>query len=302
MIYNGAIELIGKTPILRVTNMIDENSADVYVKLEKFNPGGSVKDRAALGMIERAEKEGKLKKGSVIIEPTSGNTGIGIAMIGKLKGYKVIIVMPETMSKERRDAIKSYGAELILTEGSKGTKGAIEKAEALANENGYFMPQQFMNKANAEKHYETTAEEIFKDLKDVDVLVAGVGTGGTITGVGSRLKELNPNIKVIAVEPEKSAVLSGEQPGAHKIQGIGAGFIPDLYNSDIVDAIMKISDEEAYEGARYYAKEEGILVGISSGAAIYGALKLAKQLGKGKKIVAIAPDGGEKYFSVGLYE
>lgn len=302
MLYNNVLDLIGNTPLLKINSLGEKDSAEVYVKLEKFNPGGSVKDRAALGMIESAEKEGKLTEGSTIIEPTSGNTGIGIAMIGKLKGYKVIIVMPDTMSKERRDAIKSYGAELILTEGAKGTKGAIEKAEELANSHGYFMPQQFMNPANAHKHYTTTAEEIYRDLKDVNVLVAGVGTGGTITGIGSRLKEFNPNIKVVAVEPDKSPVLSGGNPGGHKIQGIGAGFVPDLYNSNIVDSIMKITDEEAYEVARNYAREEGVLVGISSGAAIAGALKIAKEIGKDKKVVAIAPDGGEKYFSEGLYE
>ena len=209
MIYNGAIELIGKTPILKLKNMVDKNSADVYVKLEKFNPGGSVKDRAALGMIEKAEREGILKKGSVIVEPTSGNTGIGLAMIGRIKGYRVVIVMPETMSKERRDLIKAYGAELVLTEGSKGMKGAIEKANELVKEKGYFMPQQFENIANPEKHYETTADEIFEDINDLDVFVAGVGTGGTISGVGRRLKEKIKEIEVIAVEPSNSKLVGG---------------------------------------------------------------------------------------------
>ncbi|MGL5614989.1 MAG: cysteine synthase A [Sarcina sp.] len=302
MLYNNILDLVGNTPMLKINSLLNEGDSEVYVKLEKFNPGGSVKDRAALGMIEKAEEEGVLVKGNTIIEPTSGNTGIAVAMIGKLKGYRVIIVMPETMSKERRDAIKAYGAELILTEGAKGTKGAIEKAEELANEHGYFMPQQFMNKANPEKHYKTTAEEIYKDLRDIDVLVAGVGTGGTISGIGSRLKELNPNIKVIAVEPEKSPVLSGGKPGPHGIQGIGAGFVPDIYNSTVVDNIIKVSDEDAYKTAKDYAVEEGVLIGVSSGAAIFAATKLAKELGAGKKIVAIAPDGGEKYFSLGLYD
>ena len=226
MIYNGAIELIGKTPVLKLKNMVDKNNADVYVKLEKFNPGGSVKDRAALGMIEKAEREGILKKGSVIVEPTSGNTGIGLAMIGRIKGYRVVIVMPETMSKERRDLIKAYGAELVLTEGSKGMKGAIEKANELVKEKGYFMPQQFENIANPEKHYETTADEIFEDINDLDVFVAGVGTGGTISGVGRRLKEKIKEIEVIAVEPSNSQVIGGKKPGAHKIQGIGyMGFL-----------------------------------------------------------------------------
>ena len=226
MIYNGVLDLIGKTPIVKVNNMVDENSAEVYVKLEKFNPGGSTKDRAALGMIEDAEKKGLLKKGYTIVEPTSGNTGIGLAFIGRVKGYKVIIVMPETMSKERRDLIKAYGAELILTEGSKGMQGAIEKALEYKDKEGYFIPQQFENEANTKKHYETTAEEIYEDLSDLDYVVAGVGTGGTIVGVAKKLKEKNKNIKVVAIEPKTSAVISGGKPGAHNIQGIGAGFIP----------------------------------------------------------------------------
>ena len=302
MIYEGVLELIGKTPILKLNNMVDEESADVYVKLEKFNPGGSVKDRAALGMIEKAESLGLLKEGSVIIEPTSGNTGIALAMIGKIKGYKVIIVMPETMSKERRDLIKAYGAELILTEGSKGMKGAIAKATELVQEFGYFMPQQFENIANANKHYETTGEEIYEDIKDLDVFVAGVGTGGTITGASKRLKEKISNLKVVAVEPEKSQVLSGKNPGPHKIQGIGAGFIPSIYNGDYVDEIMAVKDEDAINTAVEFARKEGILIGISSGAAVFAALKIAKELGKGKKVLAIAPDGGEKYISMGIYD
>lgn len=302
MIYNGAIELIGKTPILKVTNIIDENSADVYVKLEKFNPGGSVKDRAALGMIERAEEEGILKKGSVIVEPTSGNTGIALAMIGRLKGYKVIIVMPETMSKERRDLIKAYGAELVLTEGNRGMKGAIEKATQMVNEHGYFMPQQFENIANPEKHYATTAQEIYEDINDLDVFVAGVGTGGTISGIGKNLKEKIKDIEIVAIEPSNSQVIFGNNPGPHKIQGIGAGFVPKNYNKEYVDKVVAVSDEDAIKTAVDFAKGEGILVGISSGAAIYAAIEIAKKLGKGKKILAIAPDGGEKYISMGIYE
>lgn len=302
MIYNGAIELIGRTPILKVTNMIDENSADVYVKLEKFNPGGSVKDRAALGMIEKAEEAGLLKKGSVIVEPTSGNTGIALAMIGRVKGYKVIIVMPETMSKERRDLIKAYGAELVLTEGNRGMKGAIEKATEMVNEHGYFMPQQFENIANPEKHYETTAEEIFNDIPDLDAFVAGVGTGGTLIGISNNLKKKNPNIKAVAVEPAGSPVLSGGNPGGHKIQGIGAGFVPSIYKEELVDEILQIKDEEAYKTAKDFAAAEGVLIGISAGAAIYGAIKIARELGKGKKVLAIAPDGGEKYISMGLFD
>lgn len=302
MIYNGAIELIGRTPILKVRNMLSEDSADVYVKLEKFNPGGSIKDRAALGMIERAEKDGLLKEGSVIVEPTSGNTGIALAMIGRVKGYKVIIVMPETMSKERRDLIKAYGAELVLTEGAKGMRGAIEKATQMVNEHGYFMPQQFENIANPEKHYETTAEEIYEDINDLDVFVAGVGTGGTITGIGKRLKEKINNIEIVAVEPSNSQVIAGNKPGSHKIQGIGAGFVPQNYNGEYVDKVIAVSDDNAIKTALDFSKNEGVLVGISSGASIYAAMEIAKKLGKGKKVLAIAPDGGEKYISMGIYE
>jgi len=303
MIYNNALEMIGKTPMLKLNNVVNEEMAEVYVKLEKYNPAGSVKDRAALGMIEEAEEEGILKKGDTIVEPTSGNTGIALAMIGRLKGYKVIIVMPDTMSIERRMLIKAYGAELILTEGSKGMKGAISKAEELVEENkGYYMPMQFANEANPEKHYESTAIEILEDISKLEVFVAGVGTSGTISGVGKKLKEKDYAIRVIAVEPEKSPVLSGGQPGPHKIQGIGAGFVPDIYLKDIVDEVLTISDEEAFHTAKLVAEKEGILVGISSGANIAAALKIAKKLGRGKKVVTLAPDGGEKYLSMGLYE
>ena len=301
MIYNGILELVGKTPVLKVNSLVDENSAEVYVKLEKFNPGGSVKDRAALGMIEKAEKEGLLKPGVTIVEPTSGNTGIGFTMIGKLKGYKVIIIMPETISKERR-LIKAYGAELVLTEGSKGMKGAIEKALEYEKQGGYFIPQQFENIANPEKHYATTAEEIFEDINDLDYFISGVGTGGTVTGVGKNLKEKISGVKVVAVEPSKSPVLSGGNPGPHKIQGIGAGFLQGNYDSSIIDEVVQVTDEDAFKTAKEFTTQEGVLIGISSGAAVFAALELAKKVGKGKKILAIAPDGGEKYISMGLYD
>ena len=302
MIYNNTLELIGNTPILKLNKLVDENFAEIYIKLEKYNLGGSVKDRAALGMIEEAEKLGLLKEGSVIVEPTSGNTGIALAMIGRLKGYKVIIVMPDSMSKERRELIKAYGAELILTDGAQGMNGAIKKAKELSEQDNYFMPQQFENLANPKKHYETTAEEIYKDLKDLDMFIAGVGTGGTVTGVGGKLKEKLKDIKVVAIEPEKSPVLSGGSAGAHKIQGLGAGFIPSIYKNDIIDNIVKVSDEDAIRITKEVAEKEGILLGISSGAAIYAAIEMAKVLGKGKKILAIAPDGGEKYISLGIYD
>lgn len=302
MIYNSALELVGNTPILKVNNLVDENSAEVYVKLEKFNLGGSVKDRAALGMIEKAEELGLIKAGDTLVEPTSGNTGIALALIGKLKGYKVVITMPETMSKERRDLLKAYGAELILTEGAKGMKGAIAKATELVEEFGYFMPQQFLNVANPEKHYATTAEEILKDLPEIDAFISGVGTGGTITGVGKNIKSKKTDVQIIAVEPAKSPVLAGGNPGPHKIQGIGAGFIPDIYDASVVDEIISVTEEDAFKAAKEYAEKEGVLIGISAGGALYVALQVAKKLGKGKKVLAVAPDGGEKYISMGLYD
>ena len=302
MIYNNLLDLIGNTPVVKI-NFKDENIADVYVKLEKFNLSGSVKDRAALGMIEAAEKEGLLKEGSVIIEPTSGNTGIALALIGRLKGYKVIIVMPDTMSIERRSTLKAYGAELILTDGTKGMGEAIAVAEKLAAENSnYFLPQQFNNKANPEKHYETTAKEIIDDFKIIDAFVAGVGTGGTIVGVAKRLKERSKDTKVVGVEPSTSAVLSGEKPGKHSIQGIGTGFIPKNYDASVVDEIVKISSEEAVEYAKKASHDFGLFVGISSGANIAAAYQVAKKLGKGKIVVTIAPDGGEKYLSVEAFQ
>lgn len=304
MIYQNAIELVGGTPLLKVNGFDAENRAEVYVKLEKMNPAGSTKDRAALGMLEEAEKKGLLKEGSVIIEPTSGNTGIALAMLGKAKGYKVIIVMPESMSQERRALIKAYGAELVLTEAATGMKGAIKKAGEIKEEVGAlgFIPQQFMNEANPNKHYQTTAKEIFEDLPDVDAFVVGVGTGGTISGFGQYAKDHGKNVKVVAVEPTTSAVLSGENPGPHKIQGIGAGFVPDNYHGEFVDEILKVSTEDAFSTAKTFGQEEGVLIGISSGANLYGALEVAKKLGKGKKVVTVAPDGGEKYISMGLFD
>ncbi|MCX7951497.1 MAG: cysteine synthase A [Clostridiales bacterium] len=303
MLYNNIYETIGKTPLVRLNKIVDENSAEIYAKVEFFNPGGSVKDRIALSMIESAEKEGFLKEGDTIIEPTSGNTGIGLAMVSAAKGYKLILVMPETMSIERRKILKAYGAELILTEGAKGMKGAVEKATELANENGYFMPMQFENINNPIIHMKTTALEILKDTEGkIDAFVAGVGTGGTVTGVGEILKKENKEIKIVAVEPEASPVLSGGNPGPHKIQGIGAGFIPKILNMEVIDEIIKVSNESAFEYAREIAKKEGILVGISSGAALYAAVQKAKELGKGKRVVVLLPDTGERYLSTELFD
>ena len=304
MIFENILDLIGNTPVVKLNLDKDENIADVYVKLEKFNLGGSVKDRAALGMIEAAEREGLLKPGGTIVEPTSGNTGIALALIGKAKGYNVIITMPESMTIERRNYLKAYGAELVLTDAALGMKGAIAKAEEIVAENpGYFLPQQFNNPANPAKHYETTAKEIIADFGNtLDAFISGVGTAGTLSGVGKRLKEESPNTKVIAVEPSDSAVLSGKDAGKHIIQGIGAGFIPGNYDKDLVDEIILISNDKAVDFGVRAGKENGIFVGISSGAAIAAAYKVAKQLGKGKKVLAICPDGGEKYLSMEAYK
>lgn len=302
MLYNNILDLIGDTPLVKLNKVVSEDMADVYVKLEKYNPGGSIKDRAVLGMIEAAEKTNALKKGDTIIEPTSGNTGIGIAFLGVLKGYKVIIVMPDNMSVERRELIKAYGAEIVLSPASESMAGAIRVAKEVASKvDGAFIPQQFVNRANAQKHYETTANEIYKDLPNADAFIAGVGTGGTITGTGRRLKELNKEIKVVAIEPASSPVLSGGKPGPHKIQGIGANFIPDIYDASVVDEILDITNEEALEMTKRLLLEEGLFLGISSGSNVVGALKLAKRLGKGKKVVTVAPDGGEKYMSTGVF-
>lgn len=301
IVGNSIADLVGKTPLVKVNRLNGENDADIYLKLEYFNPGSSVKDRIALAMIEAAEKSGKLQAGDTIIEPTSGNTGIGLAMIAAAKGYKAVLVMPDTMSLERRNLLRAYGADLVLTPGAEGMKGAIAKSEELAKENGWFMPQQFDNEANPEIHRLTTGPEIADALDRVDAFVSGIGTGGTITGAGSVLKERFEDVKIIAVEPVESAVLSGGEPGPHKIQGIGAGFVPKVLNTEIYDEVIQVSSEDAYEVARRAAREEGILGGVSSGAAIYAALQVAKKLGKGKKVVAILPSNGERYLSTPLY-
>ena len=305
-IYHSVTELIGKTPLLKAENFIRANGleADLLVKLEYFNPAGSVKDRIAYAMIEEAEKSGKLTKDSVIIEPTSGNTGIGLASVAAARGYRAILTMPETMSVERRNLLKAYGAEIVLTEGSKGMKGAIAKAEELAREipNSY-IPSQFTNPANPAAHESTTGPEIWEDSEGkVDAFVAGVGTGGTLTGVGHYLKGKNPGVKIIAVEPAASSVLSGGKAGPHKIQGIGAGFVPDTLDGKIYDEVLPIANEDSFTYGRQFSRSEGILVGISSGAALAGAVQLAKRPDyKGKTIVALLPDTGDRYLSTELF-
>ena len=305
-IYNGALELVGNTPLVEVKNIEEELGleARILVKLEYFNPAGSVKDRIAKAMIEDAEEKGLLKKGSVIIEPTSGNTGIGLASIAAVKGYRIILTMPETMSVERRNILKAYGAEIVLTEGAKGMKGAIEKAEELAKEiPGSYIPGQFVNPANPEVHRKTTGPEIWKDTDgEVDLFIAGVGTGGTLTGVGEYLKSQNPDVKIVALEPASSPVLSTGKGGPHKIQGIGAGFVPDVLNTTVYDEIFTVENDDAFATGKLLAKKEGILVGISSGAALYGAIELAKRPeNKGKTIVALLPDTGDRYYSTPLF-
>lgn len=300
-------DLIGNTPIIKLENIEQKQNvrAHLFAKLEYFNPGGSVKDRIALGMIEDAEQKGILNKDSVIIEPTSGNTGIGLAWIAKSKGYRTVLTMPETMSIERRNLLRARGAELVLTPGTQGMKGAIAKAQELAKEIPHaVMLQQFENKANPLKHYHTTAEEIWRDTEgEIDVFVAGVGTGGTITGVGQRLKELKPSIEIVAVEPDASAVLSGDKPGPHKIQGIGAGFISEILQTSVIDKIIRVKDRAALETGRMLSYEEGVLAGISSGAAVYAALQLGqKEEYKDKNILVLLPDTGERYLSTALYD
>ncbi|WP_286884369.1 cysteine synthase A [Aneurinibacillus sp. UBA3580] len=299
-------DLIGYTPLVKLNRVTEADEANIYLKLEFFNPGSSVKDRIALSMIEAAEREGTLKEGMTIVEPTSGNTGIGLAMVAAAKGYKALLVMPDTMSMERRNLLRAYGAELLLTPGAEGMGGAIRKAEELVRENkDYFMPQQFKNPANPKVHRETTGKELLEQAEQiggVDAFISGIGTGGTITGAGQVLKEKYPNIHIVAVEPAASPVLSGGKPGPHKIQGIGAGFIPDTLDTEIYDEVIKVENEEAFSMARQVARKEGILGGISSGAAIHAAKKVAKKLGPGKNVIAIIPSNGERYLSTPLYQ
>lgn len=302
-VVNSITELIGETPLVKLQRLVTDEHADVYLKLEYMNPGSSVKDRIALSMIEDAEQKGTLKPGDTIVEPTSGNTGIGLAMVAAAKGYRSLLVMPETMSMERRNLLRAYGAELVLTPGPDGMGGAIQKASELQKEHGYFMPQQFENEANPKVHRETTGKELLEQVGDqLDAFVSGIGTGGTITGVGEVLKKKFPNVQLVALEPSDSPILSGGKKGPHKIQGIGAGFIPDILNTDLYDEVMTVSIENSFKYARRAAREEGILGGISSGAAIYAALEVAKRLGKGKKVVAIIPSNGERYLSTPLYQ
>ena len=304
-IVQNVTDLIGDTPLVRLNRLVPEGSAEIYVKLEYQNPGASVKDRIAVSMIEVAEQEGLIKPGDTIVEPTSGNTGIGLALVAAAKGYKAILVMPETMSIERRNLLRAYGAEIVLTPGSEGMNGAVKKAEEIQQESGYFMPQQFKNQANVKVHRETTGPEIVEAINSLDgkldAFIAGIGTGGTISGAGEVLKQNFSDVKIYAVEPAASPILSGGKPGPHKIQGIGANFVPDILNREIYDGVITVDNEEAFEYARRAAKEEGILCGISSGAAIFAALKVAKELGAGKRVVAIVPSNGERYLSTPLF-
>ena len=302
LVVNAITDLIGQTPLIRLQRMVKPGMASVYVKVEFFNPGGSVKDRIAWGMIQDAEQSGALRPGGTIIEPTSGNTGIGLAMIAAARGYRLIVVMPDSLSVERRMLMAAYGAEFVLTPGAKGMNGAIEEAKRLLGENpDFYMPQQFENPANPEAHRKSTALELLEQFPGLDAFVAGIGTGGTITGVGEILKARLPEVKIIGVEPASSPVISGGKPGPHKIQGIGAGFVPAIFNKTILDQLIQVSNEDAIETARRMAREEGVLVGISSGAAVYAALQVAETLGEGKNVVVIAPDTGERYLSTELF-
>jgi len=302
MIVNNIYDLIGNTPIIKLNSLSQERMADVYLKLEWFNPGGSVKDRIAIQMIEAAEREGLLKSNQTIIEPTSGNTGIGLAMVAASKGYPIILTMPDSLSIERRKVLQGYGAKLILTPADKGMKESIRIAEELAKENDFFMPMQFRNLNNPKAHMLHTALEIYEDLPNLDYFVAAVGTGGTITGVGTILKEKIPQISIKAIEPATSAVLSGDNPGPHKIQGIGAGFIPEILDTNIYDEVLKVQDEDAFSTARMLAKKLGLFVGISTGANVFAALELAKRVGPGKTILTVSPSNGERYLSTDLYK
>ena len=303
-IVNSITDLIGHTPIVKLNHVVPAGAADVYVKLEFFNPAGSIKDRIALSMVEQAEKDGKLTAGGTIVEPTSGNTGVGLAMVAAAKGYHLVITMPETMSVERRKLMQGYGAELVLTPGADGMKGAIAKAEELVKEKGYFMPMQFDNPANPAIHETTTGQEIINSFGDdlPDAFVAGVGTGGTLTGIGHALKKANPATKVYALEPSESPVLKEGKGGKHKIQGISAGFVPEVLDQDVYNDIVEVKSDDAIAMARQVAHEEGILVGISAGANIKGAIEIAKQRGAGKKVVTVSPDGGDRYLSTELFD
>jgi len=295
---------IGATPLVRITRLIEENAAAIYVKMESNNPGGSVKDRICRAMIEAAEQEGLLKPGATVVEPTSGNTGIGLSMVCAVKGYKLVLTMPDTMTVERRRLLAAYGAQLVLTPGNQGMRGAVQKAEELSSRNGWFMPQQFKNPANPEAHRRTTGPEIIAAMEglSIDGFVAGVGTGGTITGVGEILRKHNPAVRIAALEPADSPVLSGGEPGPHKIQGIGAGFVPDVLNTSVYDEVIRVANEDAFESARKLARIEGMLVGISAGANFFGALQLARSLGKGKNVVTVMCDTGERYLSTGIFD
>ncbi len=303
-LYNDILETIGRTPVVKMHKLSEDAGANVFGKLEMFNPAGSVKDRIGLAMIQEAEKKGELKPGDTIVEPTSGNTGIALAMVAIVRGYKAVFTMPETMSLERRALLRFFGAEIVLTEGAKGMKGAVEKAEELVREKGYFQPQQFDNPANPQVHRETTGQEIIEDFKEIDLhyFVAGVGTGGTISGAGEVLKKHFKNIKNVAVEPVESPVLSGGGPGPHKIQGIGAGFVPGIYNKDVVDEVRQVSSAEAFDMARRIAKSEGIFCGISSGANVHVALQVAKEAGPQQNVLVVLPDTGERYISTDLFK
>lgn len=299
---NSVLELVGNTPMVRINKLVGDNSAEIYAKIESFNPCSSIKDRICRSMVEDAEEQGRIKPGDTLIEPTSGNTGIGMAFVCAAKGYKLVLTMPESMSVERRNMLKAFGAELILTEGTEDMIGAVNKASELSRKKGYYQPQQFKNPANPEAHRKTTVREILAQIGSVDAFIAGVGTGGTITGVGDVLKkELGPDVKIVAVEPSGSPVLSGGKPGPHEIQGIGAGFVPDVLCMDFIDEIVQVSNEDAYETSRRIIREEGILCGISSGANLFAALKTAGELGKGKKVVVVFPDSGERYLSTRLF-
>jgi cysteine synthase A len=298
------LDQIGKTPLVRLEKLEEKDAAAIYAKLEAFNPGGSIKDRICLAMIEAAEHDGTLKPGATVVEPTSGNTGIGLSMVCAVKGYKLILAMPDTMSIERRRLLAAFGAELVLTPGAQGMRGAVQKAEELAVKHGYLMPQQFKNPANPEVHRRTTGPEILSAMKglSIDGFVAGVGTGGTITGTGEVLKNHNPQVHIAAIEPADSAVLSGGVPGPHKIQGIGAGFVPDVLDTHIYNEVIRVTNGEAYTATKRLAMEAGLLAGVSSGAALHGALQVARTLGKGKNVVVILPDTGERYLSTGVFD